>query len=166
MVDGMKIGYIFSVGYLLIILVYCLVFNGECCLILVVIGIVFDQVCIQESQKLLNWGFQNFDVVKLYVKGQVVDMFDVWKGLQSKIKVGFKNDVYIIIFKGMVDKVKIKLECNDLLIVLILENVKVGILKVIIDDKIVVELLVIVLELVGLVGFIGCVWDLLCLMFK
>ena len=38
----------------------------------------------QESQKLLNWGFQNFDTVKLYAKGQAIATPEVWKGSQAE----------------------------------------------------------------------------------
>jgi D-alanyl-D-alanine carboxypeptidase (penicillin-binding protein 5/6) len=120
----------------------------------------------QESQKLLNWGFQNFDAVKLYAKGQPVDTPDVWKGSQGKIKVGFKNDLYITIPKGTADKVKTHLDRNDPLIAPISENAKVGTLKVTIDDKTVAELPVVALESVGPAGFFGRAWDSLRLMFK
>ena len=165
-VDGMKTGHTSSAGYSLITSAHRPVPNGERRLISVVIGTVSDQVRTQESQKLLNWGFQNFDAVKLYAKGQAVDTPDVWKGSQSKIKVGFKNDVYITIPKGTADKVKTKLERNDPLIAPISENAKVGTLKVTIDDKTVAELPVIALESVGPAGFIGRAWDSLRLMFK
>ncbi|HCT26621.1 MAG TPA: peptidase [Stenotrophomonas sp.] len=165
-VDGMKTGHTSSAGYSLITSAHRPVPNGERRLISVVIGTVSDQVRTQESQKLLNWGFQNFDAVKLYAKGQPVDTPDVWKGSQGKIKVGFKNDLYITIPKGTADKVKTHLDRNDPLIAPISENAKVGTLKVTIDDKTVAELPVVALESVGPAGFFGRAWDSLRLMFK
>jgi len=165
-VDGMKTGHTSSAGYSLITSAHRPVPNGERRLISVVIGTVSDQVRTQESQKILNWGFQNFDAVKLYAKGQPVDTPDVWKGSQGKIKVGFKQDVYITIPKGTAEKVKTHLDRNDPLIAPISENAKVGTLKVTIDDKLVTELPVVALESVGPAGFIGRAWDSLRLMFK
>jgi len=166
-VDGMKTGHTEASGYSMIASAHRP--NGpagERRLISVLSGATSDGNRTAESQKLLNWGFQNFDAVKLYAKGQAVDTPDVWKGSQSKIKVGFKNDVYITIPKGTADKVKTKLERNDPLIAPISENAKVGTLKVTIDDKTVAELPVIALESVGPAGFIGRAWDSLRLMFK
>ncbi len=57
--------------------------SGERRLISVVLGARSDSIRAQESQKLLNWGFQNFDTVKLYAKGQAVATPEVWKGAQK-----------------------------------------------------------------------------------
>jgi len=67
----MKTGHTDSAGYSLITSAKRPVANGERRLISVIVGTTSDQVRTQESQKLLNWGFQNFDAVKLYSKGQV-----------------------------------------------------------------------------------------------
>ncbi|EJL88513.1 D-alanyl-D-alanine carboxypeptidase [Herbaspirillum sp. CF444] len=165
-VDGMKTGYTSSAGYSLITSAHRPVSNGERRLISVVIGTVSDQARTQESQKLLAWGFQNFDVVKLYAEGQPVDTPDVWKGAQGKIKVGFKNDVYITIPRATADKVKTKLNRNGPLIAPISENAKIGTLQVMLGDKTVTALPVVALESVGPGGFLGRVWDSLRLMFK
>jgi D-alanyl-D-alanine carboxypeptidase (penicillin-binding protein 5/6) len=57
----------------------------------VVLGTTSDQSRTQESQKLLNWGFQNFDTVKLYAKGQAIQSPEVWKGSQGTVKIGFNR---------------------------------------------------------------------------
>ncbi|MET0962359.1 MAG: D-alanyl-D-alanine carboxypeptidase family protein, partial [Noviherbaspirillum sp.] len=80
-VDGMKTGHTQAAGY-------CLIASarrpngtsGERRLVSVVLGARSDSVRAQESQKLLNWGFLNFDTVKLYAKGQAVATPEVWKG--------------------------------------------------------------------------------------
>ena len=53
---------------------------GERRMLSVVVGAVSDQARAQESLKLLNWGFQNFDTIRLYEKNQVVASPEVWKG--------------------------------------------------------------------------------------
>ena len=83
-VDGMKTGHTEAAGY-------CMIASahrpngtaGERRLISVVLGTTSDSARTQESQKLLNWGFQNFDTVKLYAKGQAIATPEVWKGSQS-----------------------------------------------------------------------------------
>ena len=79
-VDGMKTGHTSSAGFSLITSAKRPIPGGERRLIAVVIGTTSVQVRTQENQKLLNWGFQNFDAVKLYSKGQAIDNSDVWKG--------------------------------------------------------------------------------------
>lgn len=166
-VDGMKTGHTESAGFSLITSAHRPVANGgERRLISVVIGTVSDQVRTQESQKLLNWGFQNFDTVKLYNKGQAVDIPDVWKGSRGKIKIGFTRDLYVTVPKGSADKIKPRVERNDPLIAPISENARVGTLKIVIDDKTVTELPLVALESVGPAGIIGRAWDSLRLLFK
>ena len=43
-------------------------------------------------EKLLNWGFQNFDTVKLYSKGQAIATPEIWKGSKNTVKIGFASD--------------------------------------------------------------------------
>src|SRR5450830_742419 len=165
-VDGMKTGHTESAGFSLITSAKRPVANGERRLISVVIGTVSDQVRTQESQKLLNWGFQNFDAVKLYSKGQAVDTPDVWKGSQGKIKIGFMRDVYVTVPKGTADKIKPRVERNDPLIAPISENAKVGTLKIMIDDKAITALPLVALESVGPAGIFGRAFDSIRLLFK
>ncbi len=166
-VDGMKTGHTSSAGYSLITSAKRpAVNNGERRLVSIVIGTTSDQVRTQESQKLLNWGFQNFDAVKLYDKNQPVDTPSVWKGSQGKIKIGFNHDMYVTVPKGSAGKIQPVLERNDPLVAPISVNDKVGVLKVNIDGKTIAEQPLLALESVSTAGFIGRAWDSLLLMFK
>lgn len=159
-VDGMKTGHTAGAGY-------CLIStakrpnggSGDRRLISVVLGTVSDQVRAQESQKLLNWGFQNFDTVKLYAKGQPVATPEVWKGSQSAVKIGFTHDVYVTVPKGVADKMKPVLERNDPLVAPIAQNSKVGTLKMMVDGKALTELPVLALEQVNQASIFGRAWD-------
>ena len=83
-VDGMKTGHTENAGYCMIASAHRPNGNaGERRLISVVLGTTSDSSRTQESQKLLNWGFQNFDTVKLYSKGQAIATPEVWKGSQG-----------------------------------------------------------------------------------
>src|SRR5690606_15865861 len=57
-------------------------------LISVVLGTASDKLRTQDSQTLLNWGFQRFKTVKLYARGEVMDTPEVWKGEQGVVPVG------------------------------------------------------------------------------
>jgi D-alanyl-D-alanine carboxypeptidase (penicillin-binding protein 5/6) len=166
-VDGMKTGHTSSAGYSLITSAKRpAINNGERRLVSIVIGTSSDQVRTQESQKLLNWGFQNFDAVKLYDKNQAIETPSVWKGSQGKIKIGFTQDMYVTVPKGSAGKIVPVLERNDPLVAPIAANTKVGVLKITIDGKTVAEQPLLALESVSTAGFIGRAWDSMLLLFK
>ncbi len=106
----MKTGHTQASGYSLVASAKRPNGSGERRLISVVLGTTSDHARAQESQKLLNWGFQNFDTVKLYAKGAPVATPEIWKGTQNQIKIGFNHDVYVTVPRGMADKMKPVLE--------------------------------------------------------
>jgi D-alanyl-D-alanine carboxypeptidase (penicillin-binding protein 5/6) len=165
-VDGLKTGHTSTAGYCLIATAHRPVVNGERRLISVVLGTPSDQVRTQESLKLLNWGFQNFDTVKLYSKGVPVATPEVWKGSQSQVKIGFTQDVYVTVPKGMAEKMKPVLERKDPLVAPVQLNSKVGTLKMVADGKTVTELPVVALEQVSQATIFGRAWDSMRLWLK
>lgn len=165
-VDGLKTGHTSSAGYCLISTSHRPNGGNDRRLISVVIGTISDQARTQESQKLLNWGFQNFDTVKLYAKGQPVATPDVWKGSQSQVKIGFTHDVFVTVPKGMADKLKPVLERKDPLVAPVQQNNRVGTLKMMADGKVVTELPVVALEQVNQASIFGRAWDSMRLWLK
>ena len=166
-VDGMKTGYTRSAGYNLIASASRPNGNGDQRrLISIVLGTSSDQMRAQESQKLLNWGFLNYDTVKLYAKGQAIDTPNIWKGSQSTVKLGFNHDVYITVPKGTAAKLKPVLERKDPLVAPLAQNAQVGTLKMTADGKVLAELPVLALEQVNEAGIFGRAWDALRLLFK
>jgi D-alanyl-D-alanine carboxypeptidase (penicillin-binding protein 5/6) len=92
-VDGMKTGYTEAAGWCLI----ASALRGERRLLSVVLGASSEAARASESLKLLNWGYQSFDAVKLYEAGQSISEFKVWKGSQGKVKVGFQKSFILSI---------------------------------------------------------------------
>jgi D-alanyl-D-alanine carboxypeptidase (penicillin-binding protein 5/6) len=166
-VDGMKTGHTDAAGY-------CMIASarrpngstGERRLISVVIGTTSDAVRTQESQKLLNWGYQNFDTVKLYSKGQPIDTPEVWKGTKPNVKIGFAQDVLVTVPKGVAGKLKPVLERKDPLVAPLALNGRVGTLKMTVDGKPLLVLPVVSLEEVPAASFFGRTWDSIRLMTK
>jgi D-alanyl-D-alanine carboxypeptidase (penicillin-binding protein 5/6) len=113
----------------------------------------------QESQKLLNWGFLNFDTVKLYAKGQAVATPAVWKGSQNEVKLGFTHDVFVTVPRGMAEKMKPVLQRKDPLVAPIAQHSKVGVLKIVADGKTITELPLVALEEVTQASIFGRAWD-------
>ena len=125
----------------------------------VVLGTSSDNSRTQESQKLLNWGFQNFDTVKLYSKGQAVATPQIWKGSQNAVKIGFASDVMVTVPKGVAAKMKPLLERKDPLVAPLPLNTRVGSLKMMVDGKPLLELPVVALENVEEASIFGRAWD-------
>ena len=165
-VDGMKTGHTEGAGYCMIASARRPNGSGERRLISVVMGTSSDQVRTAESQKLLNWGFQNFDTVKLYAKNQAVESPKVWKGTQETLKIGFNHDIFVTLPKGVAAKMKPVLERNEPLIAPITQNSRVGTMRMMVDGKPVSELPVLALEQIPQAGVLGRAWDSLRLMIK
>ncbi len=161
-VDGMKTGYTEAAGY-------CLVASskrGPRRVMSVLLGSTSESTRIQESQKLLNWGFQFFDGVKLYDKSQPVKSIEVWKGTAREVKAGFADDMYVTVPKGQADKLKADLLAQQPLVAPVSQGQKIGIMRVTLDGKAVGEYPVLALESVGVAGVFGRAWDTLRLWIK
>ncbi len=139
---------------------------GERRLLSIVSGAASDQACTRESLKLLNWGFQNFDMIRLFEKDEVIAEPEVWKGSSGNIEVGFNEDTYISIPKGTASQLRSVLVRKDPLIAPIDEGSRIGILKVMVGDRIIAELPVFALEQINVASFLGRLWDTICLWFK
>ena len=165
-VDGMKTGHTEAAGYCMIASAHRPNGSGERRLISVVLGTNSDQARTAESQKLLNWGYQNFDTVKLYGKGQAVETLPVWKGAQNQLKVGFDRDMFVTLPKGVAGKMKPVLERRDPLVAPIAQNSQIGTMHLMVDGKSVRDLPVLALEQVPQASIFGRAWDSLRLLFK
>ena len=166
-VDGMKTGHTESSGYSMIASARRPNgASGQRRLISVLSGASSDGVRTQESQKLLNWGFQNFDTVKLYSKGQPIATPEVWKGAQPNVKIGFTNDILVTVPKGVAGKLKPVLERKDPLMAPLARNSRVGTLRMMVDNKPLLVLPVVALEEVQEASIFGRAWDSVRLMIK
>ena len=161
-VDGMKTGYTENAGYCLITSAK----RGERRLISVLLGTASETVRAVESQKLLNYGFQFYDSVKLYEKNQTVASLQVWKGSGSSVKAGFLTDLYVSLPKGQANKLKANLESQRPMFAPISSGQKIGVMKLTLDGKPYAEIPVVALESVALAGILGRGWDSLRLLFK
>jgi D-alanyl-D-alanine carboxypeptidase (penicillin-binding protein 5/6) len=161
-VDGMKTGYTENAGHCLIASAR----RGERRLLSVVLGAASEAARAAESQKLLNYGFQNYDSVKLYEKSQAVTSLPVWKGVINSVKAGFLNDLYVSLPKGQADKIKASLESRQPLLAPVAAGQNIGVMKLTLDGKPYAELPVVALENIALAGVFGRGWDSIRLLFK
>ena len=161
-VDGVKTGHTENAGYCLIASAR----RGPRRLLSVVMGTASDGMRTQESQKLLNFGFQFFDAVKLYARDQEVSRLRVWKGAQNTVKAGFLEDFTLSLPKGMAEKVKASLVSQQPLVAPVQKGQRVATLKLTLDDKPHGEYPVVALETVPVAGMIGRAWDTMRLWFQ
>jgi len=161
-VDGMKTGHTSTAGYCLISSAQ----RGPRRLISVVLGADSDAVRAQESLKLLNFGFQFFDTVKLYSADQALSQFRVWKGKANEVAVGFTSDFVMSLPKGQAEKVVATLESRQPVLAPLQKGQEVGTLKLTLDDKTIGEYPVVALQDVPVAGFFGRLWDALVLWIK
>ncbi|MDB5922116.1 MAG: beta-lactamase [Betaproteobacteria bacterium] len=161
-VDGMKTGYTDNAGYCLITSAR----RGPRRLVSVVLGTNSESLRATESQKLVNYGFQFYDTVRLYEKGQAVSTVRVWKGSANTVKAGFPRDLFLSVPKGVSDKLKASVETQQPLLAPIAAGQQVGVLRVELDGKPYGEFPVVALEEAPLAGIFGRGWDSLRLLFK
>jgi D-alanyl-D-alanine carboxypeptidase (penicillin-binding protein 5/6) len=161
-VDGVKTGHTEAAGY-------CLVASskrGERRLLSVLLGSTSEAARAQESQKLLNWGFQYYDTVKLQSAGAPVKALDVYKGAESAVQAGFQNDLFVTVPKGQADKLRAELLSEQPLLAPVAQGQRVGTLRVALDGKPLGEYPVVALETVPAAGFFRRAWDTLRLWLK
>jgi serine-type D-Ala-D-Ala carboxypeptidase (penicillin-binding protein 5/6) len=161
-VDGVKTGHTEAAGY-------CLIASsnrGGRRLISVLLGSTSESMRAQESQKLLNWGFQFFDSVKLHPANQSVKAIEVWKGTGNEVKAGFKSEIVITVPKGEAEKLKAELLTQQPLLAPVAQGQRVGTLRVSHDGKPVGEYPLVALEGVAVAGMFGRAWDTLRLWLK
>lgn len=161
-VDGMKTGYTENAGFCLIASAK----RGPRRLLSVVLGAESDSGRAQESLKLLNYGFQFYDAVKLYGRNQAVSTLEVWKGTERRLKAGFQSDLYVSVPRGAGDQLKADLVSTQPLVAPIGVGQKVGTVKVTLQNKLLGEYPAVALENVAVAGFFGRTWDGLRLWFK
>jgi D-alanyl-D-alanine carboxypeptidase (penicillin-binding protein 5/6) len=132
----------------------------------VLLGSTSETARAQESQKLLNWGFQFYDAVRLYAGGAAVKEIEIWKGAKPVLKAGFREDLVVSVPKGQGDRLKAELLSLSPLMAPVADGARVGNLRVTLDGKPLGEYPVVALEAVEPAGFFGRAWDTLRLWFK
>ncbi len=167
-VDGVKTGHTEAAGYCLIASAKRPQPGGlpDRRLLSVVMGAASADARAEESLKLLNWGFQNFDAVRLYGANQAIATPRLWKGTASEIKLGFQHPVFITLPKGQAGNIKSTLDRKDPLVAPINAGERVGTLKLALDGKPVAEFPVVALDTVPQAGFFGRAWDAMRLWVK
>jgi serine-type D-Ala-D-Ala carboxypeptidase (penicillin-binding protein 5/6) len=168
-VDGLKTGHTQAAGY-------CLIATAKRSLpgtsdasrrlVTVMMGEEKEHDRVQDSLKMLNYGYSAYDTVRLYKAGQTIETPRVYKGAEDTVKVGVKGDQYITLPKGASDKAKPQVTLNTPLIAPLADGQTVGSVQLVADGKTLAEFPVVALQAVPQAGVVGRVWDSLMLMFN
>jgi D-alanyl-D-alanine carboxypeptidase (penicillin-binding protein 5/6) len=170
-VDGMKTGFTDAAGY-------CLVASAardypnlgagnQRRLLSVVLGAASREARANESQKLLNWGYQAFDPVRLFDAGKAIATPEVWKGRERQAKLGSEVAVVIAVPRGEAEKLQTRVERTEPLVAPLAKGQRVGTLKVATAAGApVTEVPLVVLEAVEQAGLFGRAWDSIRLWIK
>ncbi|MHB1675962.1 MAG: D-alanyl-D-alanine carboxypeptidase family protein [Sulfuriferula sp.] len=161
-VDGMKTGHTQSAGYCLIASAH----RGNRRLLAIVLGTNSDNLRASESQRLLNYGFQSFDGVKLYAANQTVATLKVWKGKYNTVAAGFTHDIYLSVPRGRSQDLKTTLTTRQPLLAPLFRGQVVGRLAISLDNQVIEQIPLQALKQVEVASALGRAWDSLMLKFK
>ncbi|MEO6745898.1 MAG: D-alanyl-D-alanine carboxypeptidase family protein [Caldimonas sp.] len=174
-VDGMKTGYTEAAGYCLLATAQREFPNlgpggngaGKRRLLAVVLNTTSMEARASEAQKLLNWGYQAFDTMRLFDDGKPIVSPPIWKGQTNEAKLGAAGGVFVSVPKGEGGKLQSKVERTDPLVAPLQKGQRVGTIKVTtIGGAPVVDVPLVALEPVVEAGIFGRTWDALRLWIK
>lgn len=154
-VDGMKTGHTNSAGY-------CLVASakrGNMRLVTVILGADSEKARIQETQKLINYGFRFYETHQLYKAEQALQQVRVWQGQVDEVSIGTADALNLTIPRGQYDKLKPVIEFQPDLVAPIQKGQTIGSLKVMLAEKELASLPLVAMSDVAEGGFFKRVID-------
>lgn len=95
-------------------------------LIAVILKAPTTKIRFSEAQKLLDYGFNNYEFKSLAVRGNVLKEADVTKGVNSKVNLIVENDVGILLKKGEDKNIEQTINIDESITAPIYEGQKVG----------------------------------------
>jgi D-alanyl-D-alanine carboxypeptidase (penicillin-binding protein 5/6) len=168
-VDGMKTGFTEAAGYCLVASAVRDMPNGKRRLLSVVMGTASKEARAAESQKLLNWGYQAWDAVRLFDPAKPVVTVPVWKGKAPEAALGVANaaGLFVSVPKGQGADMKTVVERTDPLVAPLTQGQRVGSVKVTTAAGAAITTVPLVVQTpVELAGIFGRAWDSIRLWIK
>lgn len=161
-VDGMKTGHTDAAGYCLVATAK----RGDRRVITILVGSDSSATRAEESLKLLNWTFQNFETIKLFDKNHPAVEAKVWQGTTELAKLGVIEPLWLTVPRGKAGDVKPVAKRPDPLLAPLAQGQKVGTLSLMLDDKLLRTEPLEVLDAVERAGFFGRTVDMIKLWFR
>lgn len=152
-VDGLKTGWTQEAGYGLVSSAK----RDDMRLVSVVFGAKSPDGRVQETQKLLNYGFRFYDTVNVAEKGAVLSTQRVWGGLKTDISGGLSHDAIYTVPRHQVSSVSQQLEMLSDLEAPIKKGQQIGTLVITVDGDELAKEPVVALESIEKAGMLK-VW--------
>lgn len=154
-VDGMKTGTTRTAGY-------CMVASaarGERRVIAVVLGASSEEARAIEAQKLLNYGMQAWETVRVYARDQRVAQVPVWQGLETNVELRAQQAVHITVPAGASGRLKARLLAQQPLLAPVRRGQALGRVVITLDGKVVSDFPVVAAQSVARSGWVASSWD-------
>ena len=129
--DGFKTGHTQAAGYGLVGSAE----RGGRRLLLVLNGLETSRSRAQESLRLMDWGFNNFQLVDFYKQGEIVIEASTWLGKQEKVRLSSQQDISISIPKTHLSDMKVEVLVEEPIPTPISINDQVGLVQISYADK-------------------------------
>ena len=129
--DGFKTGHTQAAGYGLVGSAE----RGSRRLLLVLNGLETSRSRAQESLRLMDWGFNNFQLVDFYKQGEVVIEASTWLGKQEKVKLSSQQDISVSIPKTHISDMKVEVLVEEPIPTPISINDQIGLVQISYADK-------------------------------
>lgn len=161
-VDGLKTGHTKSAGYCL---VTTAMRDGRR-VISVILGASSDAARSENSLKLLNWSFQNFDTIKLFDDAKPVVTARVWEGEVDTVGLGGLTPTWVTVPRGKGPEVQPVANYRQPLIAPLTKGSLVGSVSLSLEGKVLREDALHVLSNVPQAGLFGRLYDKVRMMFN
>jgi D-alanyl-D-alanine carboxypeptidase (penicillin-binding protein 5/6) len=159
-VDGLKTGHTDAAGYCLVATARRELPNiGTRRLLSIVLGAANENARAGESQKLLNWGYTAYEVVKLFDANHAVVTPEVWKGTAPRAKLGRPEPILVAVPTGSASRIKTQVARPEPLVAPLARGQAIATLKISLGDQPLMDQPLVVLEPVAQAGFTGRAWD-------
>ena len=149
-IDGIKTGHTNDSGY-------CLVASAkrdEMRLIVVTLNSSSEKTRLQDSRRLLDYGFRFFKTKKILSKFQEVSSVDIWAGTKDLVLIGPEKDIYLTLTKPEFKNIEMIVSKNLGITAPIEKGEKVDRLDIVINDEINSSIDLVALESIYTEGFL------------
>ncbi len=161
-VDGLKTGHTQSAGYCL---VSTALRDGRR-VVAVLVGAASDAARTENSLKLLNWSFKNFDTVRLLAPGQPAVQARVWEGAADTVALGVREPLWVTVPRGRADAIQSVAHYTQPLLAPLDKGDEMGSLQVSLGDRTLKTVPLLVEAAVPEAGFFGRLVDKVRLLFQ
>lgn len=104
-------------------------------LVAIIAGAKTEEIRAQEGLKLVNFGFQQFDVLRLFGADEASETIPVYKGVAGKARLHFQKDVLVALPRGRADNIRTQLDRPQALLAPVSIGQPVGQLRIWLGDQ-------------------------------